>query len=214
MWTPRRVLVLGPHTDDYEIGAGGLIHRLLLRGAEVRAIAFSTAQESLPTGLPPDTLVHECRESARRLGLPQEALRILDFPVRRFPEHRQAILEELVAVRREFQPDLVVTHTSTDVHQDHQVVSQEAVRAFKQTTVLGSELPWNNLSFAPQCLVEIGKVDLEAKIHALSAYASQRHRAYSDADVIRGLARVRGASAGVKYAEAFEVVRWVLPASP
>jgi len=213
VWTPKRVLALAPHTDDYEIGAGGFIHRLLRSGAAVRAIAFSIATESLPAGLPPDTLVHECRESGRRLGLPDDALTILDHPVRRFPEHRQAILEHMVAVRREFSPDLVLAHASTDVHQDHQVIHNEAVRAFKQTTILGYELPWNNVAFTSSCVVEIDEADLGAKLHALDAYASQRHRTYAKADVIRGLAAVRGATVGRPFGEAFEVVRWVLPAA-
>lgn len=211
MWNPRTVLVLAPHTDDYEIGAGGYIHRLISGGATLHAMAFSTAAESLPAGLPPDTLVHECREAARRLGIPAGNLEILNFPVRRFPEHRQPILELLVAARRRIAPDLVLVHATTDVHQDHQVITQEAIRAFKGTTILGYELPWNDLRFSTQCMVQLSEENLQAKLHALEAYASQMHRAYAKADVPTGLARVRGVSVGFELAEAFEVIRWIQP---
>lgn len=211
MWNPRTVLVLAPHTDDYEIGAGGYIHRLISGGAILHAMAFSTAAESLPTGLAPDTLIHECREAARRLGIPSENLEILNFPVRRFPEHRQPILELLVAARRRIAPDLVLVHATSDVHQDHQVITQEAIRAFKGTTILGYELPWNDLQFSTQCLVQLSEENLQAKLHALEAYTSQLHRAYAKRDVPTGLARVRGVSVGFDYAEAFEVIRWIQP---
>jgi len=214
MWNPQSVLVLAPHTDDYEIGAGGYIHRLISSGAALHAMAFSTAAESLPAGLAPDTLAHECREAARRLGIPAGNLDIHDFPVRRFPEHRQPILELLVAARRKIAPDLVLVHATTDVHQDHQVITQEAIRAFKGTTILGYELPWNDLQFSAQCMVQLSEENLQAKLHALEAYASQMHRAYAKRDVPTGLARVRGVSVGFEYAEAFEVIRWIQPNNP
>lgn len=211
MWSPKQVLVIAPHTDDYEIGAGGYIHRLIAHGASVHAMALSTAAESLPAGLPPDTLAHECREAARRLGIPDGNLEILDYPVRRFPEFRQAILEQLVQARRRLSPDLVLVHATTDVHQDHQVVTREAIRAFKGTTILGYELPWNDIQFSAQCMVHLAKENMDAKMHALKAYASQMHRRYAKEEVLLGLARVRGVSVDCDFAEAFEVIRWVQP---
>lgn len=211
MWIPRKVLALGAHTDDYEIGAAATMHRLVQSGCDVRTMAFSIARESLRPEFPQDVLVHECRASARRIGLRDEAVRILDIPVRRFPEHRQAILEALVAEKRDFSPDLVLVHSTEDIHQDHQVVAAEAVRAFKHSTILGYELPWNNLTFSAQCLLEIGEEDLRGKEEALRSYASQGHRTYADPEVFRGLARVRGACCGTRYAEAFQVIRWVIP---
>lgn len=211
MWNPKNILVLSPHTDDYEIGAGGYVHRLISEGATIHAVAFSTAAESLPAGLPPDTLVYECKEAARRLGIAHQNLEILNFPVRHFPEHRQSILELLVATRKRINPDLVLVHTTQDVHQDHQVITQEAIRAFKGTTILGYELPWNDLHFSSQCMVQLSLANLEAKLYAIDAYKSQTHRDYAKREVPTGLARVRGVSVGFEFAEAFEVIRWIQP---
>ena len=100
----RRVLVLAPHTDDGEFGCGGTMTRLVEGGAEVRYVAFSIATRSLPEGFPPDTLAKEVRAATAELGLSEEALTVHDFDVRTFPEHRQEILELLVAL---LSPDVV-----------------------------------------------------------------------------------------------------------
>lgn len=210
IWSVRKVLALAPHTDDAEIGAGGLISRLVEQGATLHSVAFSTAQESLPAGLPEDTLAREAREAVSRLGISEGNLQILDYPVRRFPQFRQEILEDLVKLRREIEPDLVLVHASTDVHQDHHTVYSEAVRAFKTTTILGYELPWNNLAFHAHAVVALEARHLDQKLHALQAYQSQSHRHYASEEFIRGWARGRGVSIGAKYAEAFEVIRWVM----
>ena len=83
------------------------------------------------------------------------------------------------------------------------------MRAFKGTTIWGYELIWNNLSFNTQAFVELGERHVEAKVEALAAYASQRHRAYMDGEFIRSQARVRGVQIGLIWAECFEVVRLV-----
>ena len=144
----RRVLVLAPHTDDGEFGCGGTMARLVEGGAEVRYVAFSIATRSLPEGFPPDTLAGEVRAATAELGLSEEALTVHDFDVRTFPEHRQEILELLVALWEEWKPEVVFQPSLNDVHQDHQVVAAEGLRAFKRTTVLGYEIPWNNLDFS------------------------------------------------------------------
>src|SRR2546426_6717322 len=88
-----KVLVLAPHTDDGEFGAGGTMARLVEAGAEVRYVAFSIATKSLPDGYPPDTLGHEVRDATAVLGIPPDGLVVHDFEVRTFPERRQDILE-------------------------------------------------------------------------------------------------------------------------
>lgn len=206
----RRVLVLAPHTDDTELGAGGLLARLVEGGAEVREIAFSIAEISLPEGFAKDTLLHEVKAAGEQLGIARDKIDVHRFPTREFPAHRQAILEILVAARREFAPDLVLAPATTDVHQDHATVATEAVRAFKGATLWGYELPWNNLSFSADTVVEIEAKHLDAKKKALAAYASQAGRAYVAPEFVEGWARTRGVTVGVPFAEAFEVVRQVV----
>ncbi|MCC6224098.1 MAG: PIG-L family deacetylase [Thermoleophilia bacterium] len=205
----RRVLVLAPHTDDGEFGCGGTMARLVELGVEVRYVAFSIATKSLPPGFPPDTLAREVREATAEIGLGSGQLSVYDFEVRSFPEHRQAILELLIEIWEEWPPDAVLQPSLGDIHQDHQTVAAEGLRAFKRTTVLGYEIPWNTLNFNFQAYVSLDRDHVERKVAALARYESQQHRNYANADYIWNLARTRGINVGREYAEAFEVYRVV-----
>ena len=206
---PKSLLVIAPHTDDAELGCGGSISRFLDEGIDVTVVAFSTAKESLPPGVPLDTLKNEFLTAMQILGVSNDHLLIFDYPVRQLTDHRQEILEHLVYLRRSLSPEVVFAPSGSDVHQDHQVLYAEAVRAFKQTTLWGYELPWNHINFAAQAFVTIKNEHLEKKWLALQAYKSQieLNRSYFTFNFIEGLARVRGTQIGTEFAEAFEVVR-------
>lgn len=205
----ERALVLCAHTDD-EFGCAGTIVRLLEARVQVRYLALSRCEESVPAGLPKDVLEHECRRCTASLGIPKSNVDVQGFPVRRFPQMRQEILEHFVKVGREFRPDLVLLPASDDMHQDHRTVYEEGFRAFKQSTLLGYELPQNLISFSNSAFVTLQERHLEAKIKALSEYQSQAFRPYAAAEFVRGLATVRGVQVGSPFAEAFEAVRVVL----
>ena len=205
----QRVLVLAPHTDDGEFGAGGTMARLVDAGVEVRYVAFSIATKSLPAGFAPDTLAREVEAATDKLGIPAGQLTVHDFDVRTFPEHRQEILDLLIELRDAWPPDAVLMPSLRDIHQDHGVVAAEGLRAFKRTTVLGYEIPWNNLQFDYQLYVKLETAQVERKVEALGCYASQQHRNYANADYIWNLARTRGINIGCDLAEAFEVYRVV-----
>ena len=203
----KNVLVLAPHTDDGELGAGGTISRLLREGAMVTYAAFSTAEESVPDGLPKDILKTEVRNATKSLGIKE--LILFNFPVRKLNFYRQEILECLIDLRKN-NYDLILVPSTTDVHQDHSTVATEAIRAFKTTSILGYELIWNNLSFETTCFINLEKGDLVNKVKALSEYKSQNQRVYMSDDFIYSLAKVRGVQVGKEYAEVFEVIRWML----
>jgi N-acetylglucosamine malate deacetylase 1 len=205
----RRALVLAPHTDDGEFGCGGTMVRLVEAGAEVRYVAFSIATRSLPEGFPPDTLAREVREATAELGLPPEQLTVHDFDVRTFPEHRQEILELLIEIWNDWRPDCVFQPSLHDVHQDHRTVADEGLRAFKRTTILGYEIPWNNFDFAYQAYIALDERQIERKVAALAKYASQQHRRYANADYVRSVARTHGINVNRDYAEVFQVYRVV-----
>jgi len=205
----ERVLILAPHTDDGEFGCGGTIARLLEEKAEVRYVAFSIATKSLPEGFPPDTLAKEVRQATAEIGIPEDGLVLHDFEVRTFPEHRQDILELLIAVGEEWEPDAVFMPSLHDVHQDHQVVAAEGLRAFKRTTVLGYEIPWNNFNFDYQAYIGLEERHVARKVAALGKYESQQHRNYANPDYIWNLARTRGINVNRELAEVFEVYRLV-----
>ena len=202
----ERALVLGAHTDD-EFGCSGTMTRLLESGADVYYAVFSSCEESVPEGYPGDILIQEVQRSTQVIGLPSDHLILYDFRVRHFPALRQEILEELVKLRKELQPDLLLLPAPTDIHQDHQVISREGIRAFKYGTILGYELPMNTISFQAACFIELSEAHLNRKIQALSCYESQTFRPYMDKDFIRSLSKVRGVQAGYGQAEAFEAIR-------
>jgi LmbE family N-acetylglucosaminyl deacetylase len=205
----RRVLVLCAHTDD-EFGCAGTVARLVDQGAEVRYIALSRCEESVPAGLPLDVLEHECRACTAALGIPAANTYVFGFPVRHFPRLRQEILELFVAQRREFEPDLALVPSSFDTHQDHKTVFEEGFRAFKHATILGYELPQNLISFHNTAFVHLAKSHLDRKSTALERYESQAFRPYATREFITSLARVRGVQCNCEFAEAFEVIRLIL----
>jgi len=207
----EKVLVLAPHTDDGEFGCGGSVARFIDEGKEVYYVAFSTAEESVPEPWPKDILKTEVKEATQRLGIPRENLIIFNFKVRELGYHRQEILEELVKIKKEICPDLVFLPSSNDLHQDHSTVSIEGIRAFKNTTILGYEVPWNNIVFQSEAFVILSEDYIQKKLFALDAYNSQKGRNYANEECIRSMARMRGSQIGCKYAEAFEVIRWIIP---
>jgi len=206
----ERALVLAPHTDDGEFGCGGTMARLVEAGADVRYVAFSIATRSLPEGFAPDTLAREVREATAELGIPPENLTVHDFDVRTFPGHRQEILELLIEIWNDWKPDLVFQPSHHDVHQDHQTIAAEGLRAFKRTTILGYEIPWNNFDFSYQAYVSLGQEQMEKKVAALERYASQQHRRYANAEYVWNVARTHGTNVNLEYAEVFQVYRAVV----
>lgn len=202
------VLVLGAHTDD-EFGCSGTVVKLREQGSQVHYAVFSTCEESVPEGFPPDILAQEVRRSCATLGIPDDHLHIYDYRVRHFPAHRQDILEDMVKLRARVKPDLVLLPALDDIHQDHQTVAREGLRAFKFSSVLGYELPMNTIAFQHACFIGLTEAQLRCKIAALMEYKSQQFRPYVNEEFLRGLAKVRGVQAGTEYAEAFEVLRFI-----
>jgi LmbE family N-acetylglucosaminyl deacetylase len=100
--------------------------------------------------------------------------------------------------------------SENDIHQDHYTISQEGLRAFKFCTIFCYEMPWNNLTFNTSSFFVLEERHINKKINALEEYKSQAHRSYANADFIRSLARVRGEQISVKYAETFDIIRWII----
>ena len=206
----KRILVLAPHTDDGEFGCGASISKFIKLGKEVYYAAFSLAEESVPEPFPKNILETEVKAATNVLGINPRNLLIYRYKVRHFAYERQAILEDLVSLNRELQPDLVFMPSLNDLHQDHTTVAIEGLRAFKRTTILCYELPWNNIVFSNSCFINVGEDDLRTKVDALNCYQSQKSRNYASEEFIRSLAITRGTQIGTRYAEVFEVVRWII----
>ena len=207
-----KILLLSPHTDDIELGAGGTLIKLLEeKNNDICWAVFSMCEDALPAGLPPDTGKKEFINVVSKLGI--KNYRIYNFPNKNFSQYRQEILNELDKIKREFEPQLVVTPSLNDSHQDHKTVSEEVVRIFERdASIIGYEMPWSNLVFSPQLLVVLTEKQLEEKWRILSSYESQfiLQRKYFSKEFIFGWARMRGVQCNSKYAEAFEVTRWIV----
>lgn len=206
----KRILVLAPHTDDGEFGCGGSIAKFIREGHDVYYAAFSACQQSVLPQFPSDILITEVKAATKVLGIKPDNLILYDYDVRTFGYRRQEILDDLIKLRAEIQPELIFMPTITDVHQDHHTIAEEGMRAFKFNSIFSYELPWNNFSFQTSSFIHLDEQYIQTKVKALQEYQSQAHRPYSDEDFIRSLARTRGVQIGTKYAEAFEVVRWII----
>lgn len=205
----EKILILAPHTDDGELGCGGSIAKFIEQGKEVYYAAFSLCRKSLGEGLAPDTLEIEVKAATKVLGIKPQHLKLYDYDVRNFYANRQEILEDMVRLKKEINPSLVLTPCSTDLHQDHQVIHNESLRAFKDVSIVGYELPWNNLSIRTNFFITLSEKHIAKKVEALKEYKSQAHRSYCSENFLRSLATARGVQTGSAYAEAFEVLKFI-----
>ncbi|WOF16351.1 PIG-L family deacetylase [Methanoplanus sp. FWC-SCC4] len=204
----KKILIISPHTDDGELGCGGAIARFVEEGNDVSYVALSSCEKSVPKECPPDILKTEVKRATKVLGIDEPIL--YGFDVREFPRLRQEILDVLISLKNEIKPDLVFTPSTYDTHQDHKTTREETLRAFKQCTILGYEQPWNNITFNTLAFISLNEEHLEKKIEALKCYETQKDRSYLSDNFIRGLALTRGTQIEEKYAEAFEVIKWVM----
>lgn len=199
------ILLISAHADDIEIGCGGSVVKFLENGERIFWMVFTvTYNEYIP---------EECLKVMRTLELKEADYKIFDYECRRLPEQRREILQNLVDIQQIFVPDLVICPSLNDLHQDHRTVAYETVRAFKKdASIICYELPWNHITFNSQCFIPLNERQLAGKYELLELYQSQmRYKGdYFSRDFAYGLARARGVQAGMRYAEAFEVVRWRL----
>ncbi|EAQ65695.1 hypothetical protein MED121_09023 [Marinomonas sp. MED121] len=201
----ERALFVSAHPDDTEFGAGGLLQVLLEKGVDVTLAVMSNPVESLEEGADKNLLLDEQTLSAKCLGVRNDII-LFDFPVRKFSYYRQEILEELIKLKKKIKPDLIVTSSTSDYHQDHNTIALEACRAFKQQTLLGYTHPWNSRCLIGNVFFELSQSNLDKKIDAISSFVSQSQRAYSAPRIIESLAMEAGIASGFKYAERFELI--------
>ena len=200
----KRVLFLGAHPDDIELGCGALLHHIV-RQTEVLCVTLSDNQKN------PDLrdVKSEHFESMAMLGVSKEKIVLGPFTTRVFPDSRQEILEYFLKLRRDFNPDLIFIHSKQDVHQDHNTMTNEALRAFRGTTVLGFDVVRSSHGFFPHFLVEVNEEDVNKKIEALSKYETYRDRYYFNNELTRSIMVRHGALAECPFAEGFDILRVV-----
>ena len=198
----RRILFIGAHPDDIELGCGALIHQILPH-TEVKCVTLSDNQKNPLL----KNLVEEHYRSMAVLGVPRENVVLDQFETRRFPEVRQEILELFIQLNRSFRPEMVFVHTKADIHQDHGAITEEALRAFRGVTVLGYDVIRSSYGFFPSFLVEVSEEDVESKLRALSEYHTYDAKYYFDPTITRATMIRHGALCERQYAEGFDILR-------
>jgi LmbE family N-acetylglucosaminyl deacetylase len=198
---PARILAIGAHCDDIEIGCGGALLRLASErpDAEVRWVVMaSTAARA-----------EEARASAADFlrGFSRSQVVIHDFRDGFLPWSGAAVKEAFEAHKQAYAPDLVFTHFRDDRHQDHRLVSELTANTWRNHLVLEYEIPKYDGDFgAPGFFIPLPRATLERKIDlVLRHYASQAGKHWLTRDLLQAVARIRGMEcvAPEQVAEAF-----------
>lgn len=205
-----KILVLCPHADDAEVGCGGTLARFIEEGKKIFCVAFSTYEKYFPGKFSEDILRTEIKKATKILGINPKNLILFNYETRVFPAFRQSILDDLIRLRNQLKPDLVILPSTHDVHQDHQVISQEGIRAFRNISIIGYEMFHNNMTFPAKLFIPLTKKHINLKMKAINHYQSQAFRVSLSPISYENLARIRGMQIATEYAEAFEIIRWVI----
>jgi LmbE family N-acetylglucosaminyl deacetylase len=198
---PRRVLAIGAHPDDIEIGCAGTLLKLIEKNAvsEVRWVVLSGEGER----------ASEARRSAEALldTVPRSQIEVGDFPDGFFPYEGQRIKGFFEQLKAEFSPDVVFTHQRADLHQDHRVSCELTWNTFRDHLILEYEVPkYDGDMSAPNAFVPLDERLRRRKIdHLMSHFGTQLSRRWFREELFSSLLRLRGmeCNSPSSYAEAF-----------
>ncbi|HEX2916694.1 MAG TPA: PIG-L deacetylase family protein [Chloroflexia bacterium] len=206
----QKVLCLGAHCDDIEIGCGGTVMQLAKANPQATFywVVFSSNSLRAAEGL--------ASAEAFLREAPLKNILIKDFRDGFFPFNGEKLKEAFEALKGEVSPDLIFTHYLQDRHQDHRVVSELTWNTFRNHLILEYEIPkYDGDLGQPNCYVPLAKATCEAKVTYLMDYfLSQRERSWFTEDTFLSLMRLRGleSNAPAKYAEAFHLRKMVISA--
>jgi LmbE family N-acetylglucosaminyl deacetylase len=199
--SPARVLAIGAHPDDIEIGCAGTILKLIEQGAvsEVCWVVLSGDGER----------AEEAHRSAEALldGVPRSEVVVRDFPDGFFPYEGQRIKDFFERLKRDHSPDVVLTHQRADLHQDHRLCSELTWNSFRDHLILEYEVPkYDGDMSAPNAFVPLPEGLSRRKIdHLMSHFGSQHSKRWFQEELFSSLLRLRGmeCNSPSSYAEAF-----------
>lgn len=195
----ERVLCLGAHSDDIEIGCGGTILKLIRHNPSLEFywVVFSGNAER----------AHEARASAERFLEGAAASRIvtLEFQDTLFPTQFAALKDAFATIRGEFAPELIFTQYRDDRHQDHRTLSDLTWNAFRDHTILEYEIPkFDGDLGQPNVFVDLPDDLAARKVELLmECFGTQRSKHWFSPETFSGLMRLRGLESATRHAEGF-----------
>jgi LmbE family N-acetylglucosaminyl deacetylase len=205
----ERVLAIGCHADDIEIGCGGALLTMISARADLQVTWVVLAAEG--------ERADEARASAAAFlaGAGEADIRVLGHRESFLPYMGHSVKESFEELRQ-VQPDLVLTHTRHDLHQDHRLACELTWNTFRDHLVLEYEIPkFDGDLGAPNVFVPLSEEIVAEKLHLLREhFPSQAKRHWFDDELFRGLLRIRGMEAATRYAEAFTCRKVTLHAGP
>lgn len=195
-----RVLAIGAHSDDIEIGAGGTILSWIAEGPKIEV-------DWCVAGAASGERANEARASAEDFlaGAARAEVHFAAFRDGYFLAERAGVKDWMESLKALPNPDVVLTHTRGDAHQDHRFLSELAWNTFRDHLILEFEIPkWDGDLGQPNFYVPVSEGALARKIELLNKhFVTQRSRAWFDDETFRALARLRGVECRTRYAEAF-----------
>jgi len=204
----RKILCLGAHADDIEIGCGGTILRWLQEDAGLEfywVVLSSNRERKKEASKSADLFLKRARK---------KKILIENFRDGFFPYHGAEIKEYFEALKKRVSPDIVLTHYRDDRHQDHRLVSDLAWNTFRRQLILEYEIPkYDGDLGQPNLFVQLTEAVCRKKIeHILDIFKTQVEKHWLTEDTLQAIVRLRGVEslAPGKYAEAFYCRKMVL----
>jgi len=198
---PRRILAVGAHPDDLELSCGATLAKLTDEGHEVRTIIMCHGA----SGGHEDVRETEARHGASYLRATTAT--VLDLRDTELQRHNGTMVTEIERIIAAFRPDVVLTHSAHDHHQDHAAVHLATVRAARRCpSILCYESPSVTRQFSPGFFVDVSSY-IDIKVHAIGLHRDQRGKPYMTGERARAMAVFRGDQSRMPLAEGFEVVR-------
>ncbi|UFU06789.1 PIG-L deacetylase family protein [Ruania halotolerans] len=198
---PRRILAIGAHPDDLELACGGALAKFVDAGHDVHVLVMSQGSVGGDEG----ERILEARRGATFLGA--QSVVVHDFPDTMLQEVTQGLVMAMEAAIEEIAPDVILTHSAHDQHQDHAAVHAATLRAARQhSTILCYESPSVTRDFNPSVFIDIADY-VDIKVQAVRMHRNQSGKPYMSAQRLRGMATFRGSQAKREFAEAYEPVR-------
>ena len=198
---PQKILCLGAHCDDIEIGCGASILRLIEANpaCEIHWLVFTSSPERKL----------EAEEAARLFlkNARSQFVSVLDYKDGFLPYLGAEIKDRFEKLKQEFSPDLIFTHYRNDLHQDHRFLCELTWNTFRNHLILEYEIPkYDGDLGSPNVFITVSEAMLEQKIEYLfQAFKSQRSKHWFTPDLFRSLPRLRGmeSNSQTTFSEAF-----------